>query len=113
MYNNPFIYQNLARPSFISRLLGRSGSVGLTNSLNWGNILSNTQKSLGIINQAIPIVQQVKPMVNNAKAMFKIANILNDNGTSNSNKNTNNSINSSYTNKESSNNFINKPIFYI
>lgn len=107
MYNNPFIYQNFARPSFISRLLGRSSSVGLGRTINFSNILSNTQKSLGIINQAIPIVKEVRPMVNNAKSIFKIANLLNDNST-----NTSNIANQSAIN----NNTIidtNKPIFYI
>ena len=42
-------------------------------SINWANLLSNTQKTLNIVNQAIPIVYQVKPMINNAKTMFKIA----------------------------------------
>lgn len=104
MFNNPYMYQSLARPSLISRLLGRSGAVRAAGSFNWGNILSNTQKSLGIINQAIPIVQQVKPMVNNAKSMFKIANILKSDD----------SINTSYQPTTKPNIEINnKPIFYI
>ena len=30
--------------------------------INWNNILNNTQRTLGIINQAIPIVYQVRPL---------------------------------------------------
>lgn len=105
MFNNPYFYQNLARPSLFSRLLGR-GAITSASRLNWGNILSNTQKSLGVINQAIPIVQQVKPMVNNAKAMFKIANVLKD---SNQSK-TKETDNKSSIKNES---IYNKPIFYI
>lgn len=79
MYNNPFLYQNLYRPGLFSRLFGRAGTGGLLkNGINWGTILSNTQKSLGIINQAIPIVYQVKPIVNNARTMFKLAGAMKD-----------------------------------
>lgn len=76
MYNNPFMYgqymSNVARPAISRGLL--SGLRGI----NWGNILSNTQKTLGVINQTIPIVYQIRPIVNNAKTMFKIANTLKD-----------------------------------
>ena len=42
-------------------------------AINWAGLLSNTQKTLNIVNQAIPNVYQVKPMINNAKTMFRIA----------------------------------------
>ena len=44
--------------------------------LNWGNILNNTQKTLNIINQAIPVFYQVKPIFNNTKTIFKIMGAL-------------------------------------
>ncbi len=69
MYNNPFFYGGpgaLARRGLFQSLRG----------INWGNFLSNTQKTLGVINQAIPIVYQVKPIMRNAKTMFKIADTL-------------------------------------
>ena len=47
-------------------------------TINWNNILNNTQKTLGIINQAIPIVYQVKPLLTNAKTLFKVASFLNN-----------------------------------
>lgn len=54
---------------------GILGSIfGGAKSLNWSGILSNVQKTLGIVNQAIPMVKQVSPIVNNAKTMFKIMN---------------------------------------
>jgi hypothetical protein len=37
-----------------------------------GQLLNNTQKTLGIINQAIPVFYQVKPIWNNAKTMFRV-----------------------------------------
>ena len=40
--------------------------------LNWSGILTNTQKTLNIINQAIPVIYQVKPILNNTKTIFKI-----------------------------------------
>lgn len=45
--------------------------------INWSNILNNTQKTLNVINQAIPIIYQVKPLVTNAKTLFRIADIVN------------------------------------
>ena len=111
MYNNPYFYQSVARPSLISRLFGGGGTAAAARGvsrLNWGTILS--QKSLGIINQAIPIVYQVKPMIDNAKTMFKIAGAVKDSDSSNSS----NSYKSSAQNNEVSNNYTNnKPIFYI
>ena len=41
--------------------------------INWGNILNNTQKTLNVINQAIPIIYQVRPLFTNAKTIFRIA----------------------------------------
>ncbi len=68
MYNNPFIYN----PGVMSKgLFGSLKNIGL------GTILSNTQKTLGIINQAIPIVYQVKPIINNIGTIFKIAGAMN------------------------------------
>ena len=41
---------------------------------NLSSILNGTQKTLGFINQAIPVVKQVSPMLQNAKTMFKVMN---------------------------------------
>lgn len=101
MYNNPFLYQNIYKPSIFSRLF-RGG----VSSLNWSNILNNTQKSLGIINQAIPLVYQIKPIVSNAKTMFRIAGAIKDDSNSNENKVENTNVNNTQENS-------NKPIFYI
>ena len=43
---------------------------------NWGGLLTNTQKTLNVINQAIPIFYQVRPIWNNAKTMFHIMGAL-------------------------------------
>ena len=54
-----------ARGGFFSRLLS---------GINIGSIVNNTQKTLGIVNQAIPIIKQVQPVFRNAKTMFKVMN---------------------------------------
>ena len=112
MYNNPYFYQSFAKPSLLSRLFGGTGGAAAlrgASKLNWGTILSNTQKSLGIINQAIPIVYQVKPMIENAKTMFKIAGAVKDSDKSNVSTNNSNTISQNNTQLNSNN----KPIFYI
>lgn len=55
-----------------SSLLGGTASGVAKAGINWGSLLSNAQKTLGVINQAIPVFYQVKPIWNNAKTMFKV-----------------------------------------
>lgn len=74
MYNNPFSY-GMAIPNVGTGMGIKRGLLGLS-KINWGSLLSNTQKTLGIINQTIPIIYQIKPIVSNAKTMFKIASSL-------------------------------------
>lgn len=60
-------------------LFGRlGGAFGAIKSFNWGGLINNTSKTLGVINQAIPIVRQVKPMVHNVQSMMKVASIFKD-----------------------------------
>ena len=47
--------------------------------IKWSSLLDGTQKTLGVINQAIPIVNQVKPIMQNAKTMFRIVKEVNSN----------------------------------
>ena len=81
--------------------------------INWNSILNNTQRTLGIINQAIPIVYQVKPLLSNAKTLFRVASAINSNDNNNETKikteeqNYSNNIN--YEEKKDSNG----PIFYL
>ena len=42
--------------------------------INFGNILNGTQRTLNLINQAIPLVKQVTPVMRNAKTMFRVMN---------------------------------------
>lgn len=46
------------------------------NKVNFSGFLNNAQKTLGVINQAIPIFYQVRPIWQNAKTMFRVAGAL-------------------------------------
>lgn len=72
-YYNPYFGFPSALTSSPSVTRGLLRGV-LGRGLNWGSILNNTQRTLGIINQAIPVVKQVSPIVNNAKTMFRVMN---------------------------------------
>ncbi len=74
MYNNPFTYAPYMQQA--ATTAARGGLLSSIKAINWSGLLSNTQKTLGIINQTIPIVYQVKPIFNNAKTMFKIASTI-------------------------------------
>ena len=58
---------------------------GLRN-LNFGEILNSTQKTLNVVNQAIPIFYQIRPLWNNTKNIFKIANAINEDDNKNNEK---------------------------
>jgi len=69
-FYNPYFY---ALPQVNNaNLFGRFANS--VRGLSMSNILSGTQKTLNIINQAIPIIKEASPMMRNAKTMFKIAN---------------------------------------
>lgn len=57
-----------AKTGLFSSLL--SGARGV----NWGSLINNTQRTLGLINQAIPVVKQVTPVMRNARTMFRVMN---------------------------------------
>lgn len=89
-----FPYEN---PSLISK------GLSFLKTIKWGSIIDGTSKTLGVINQAIPVIYQVKPILDNTKTMFKIANIVNTPTTSNT-----------QTKKEDTTiSTNNSPIFYI
>lgn len=44
----------------------------LLSKINWASLLSNTQKTLNVVNQAIPLYYQVKPVFKNIKALGRI-----------------------------------------
>ncbi len=50
----------------------KAAGTSLFNKINWGSILSNTQKTLNVVNQAIPLYYQVKPVFKNIRALGRI-----------------------------------------
>ena len=81
-------------PEFLNMILKK---------INFSNILNTTQKTLNIVNQAIPLVYQVKPIVTNAKTIFKIIGaVKNDGNTKNRtfNQSRNNIRETNSTNKQ-------------
>ena len=88
-----------SNPSLITK------GASLLKSIEWSSILDGTGKTLGVINQAIPVMYQIKPLISNLKTIMKINSSLNNNSDTNI-KTTENNINAVETNK-------NSPIFYI
>lgn len=78
MYNNP-MYYNSFFPYQDNNILRKGFGMKSLHKINWSNILNNTQKTLNVINQAIPVYYQVKPIWGNAKTMFRMVNALKDN----------------------------------
>ena len=70
MYPNPYMMNMIPKSGLLAR------SLSALKNIKWSTLLEGTQKTLGVINQAIPIVYQVKPIVNNARTIFKIANSI-------------------------------------
>ena len=64
-YMAPYI-ENTAKTGLLSKIF--------KNGINWSSFLSNTQKTLNIVNQTIPVIKQMGPVINNTKTMFKIMN---------------------------------------
>ena len=95
--------RGVASSGFFSRLGGFFSSL---RGVNWGGLINNTSKTIGVINQTLPLVKQVGPMVRNMKSVMKIASVFKDETDPVSNsisKNTSVTIN----NRNSNNNAFN------
>ena len=110
-YSLPYI-SNTQNPLKITNFANQKGlfsklatSFQGIRKINWSNLLNNTSKTLGVINQAIPIVRQTGPMISNMRSMLKVASAFKDetNYTTNNSSNTTNNV-------KSNNEPINKPI---
>ena len=89
------------------------GLMGLKR-INWSSLLNNTQKTLNIINQAIPVIYQVKPIINNAKTMFKVISAVKGNDIAKSNTpSVQKEEPVEQKNSTIKQNYENRPIFYI
>ena len=63
----------------MNSLFGNTKSFVNTNTskITFSSILNGASKTLGVINQAIPVFYQVKPIWNNARTMIKVVKGLN------------------------------------
>ena len=61
-------------PNLNGNLLSRGFS--FLKSIPFAEVLDGTSKTLGVINQAIPVYYQVKPIIQNVGTVFKISNAL-------------------------------------
>lgn len=75
---------NTATRSPLSFLTSRATAPALTgvaktatSKITFSGILNGASKTLGVINQAIPVVYQIKPIWTNAKTMFRMAKAIN------------------------------------
>ena len=96
------------------------GATGILGKLNISSILSNAQKTLNVVNQAIPLYYQVKPMFNNLKTIGKIGKEFRNisNSKNNSTVNENYSLNKTKENEENKKNDLKSkndlaPTFFI
>lgn len=83
---------------------GRVAGAGAS-KITFAGVLNGASKTLGVINQAIPVFNQVKPIWNNARTMFRVVKEINTKDTPLKN-NTINKANNNNTVKEDNNNII-------
>ena len=84
--------------------LGRS-------SLSLPKILNGLSKTLGVVNQAIPLYKQAKPMIQKGRTLFKLASEINKPTTTTKSQNkVNNSL--KIPNPIKKTNSLNKPVFF-
>ena len=132
MFNNPYNYypyMNMANPAMnigrmstftpntINPAIGRTPTLvkgGILKSLSgikWGEVLNNTQKTLNVINQAIPVYYQVKPIFSNVKSFSRLLTAFNSSDENiPQDKSITNNLNNNNLKKENS---TNSPTFFI
>lgn len=94
MYGSmPYMMPGMAIPASNAVTLGSATKTGssIFSKINWSSLLSNAQKTLGVVNQAIPLYYQVKPVFKNLKALGKIGKEftkISENNNQNSNRST-------------------------
>ena len=133
MYNQPFLmpgYYGSVMPTMLRGSMGRAmmpgafrsglfsrlaSTFGAIKNFNWSGIINNTSKTLGIINQGLPLVKQVGPMINNMRSMVKIASIFKDETDNNKviNKKTNTKNNNSFNSNSNYVSYDSSPTFFI
>ena len=89
MYNNPYnFYPYMNSVNGFNAINGFPAATGIARTtrpglfqafrnIKWNSILTNTQKTLNVINQAIPVYYQIKPIASNLRSFGKIMNAFN------------------------------------
>lgn len=81
--NNVPNTRNALSSGILAKLFPSSSAIssvgGATSGLSFSSLLSGASKTLGVINQAIPVFYQIKPIWNNAKTMLRVAKVINNN----------------------------------
>ena len=127
MYGSmPYMMPGMAIPASNAATLGSAAKAGssIFSKINWSSLLSNAQKTLGVVNQAIPLYYQVKPVFKNLRALGKIGKEftkISGNNDRNNNENTKQEpvLNGSNNSETVTNNTINNqndyptPTFYL
>lgn len=76
MYPNSFFIPGYTTP-FIPITTPKIGLLGrISNtikSVNWSGLLNGADRTLGLVNQTIPLVKEAKPMFSNMRSMIKLA----------------------------------------
>ena len=81
---SPYLARNIRYMAPVPRanfLFGKMPS-----KVSFSSILNGTSKTLGVINQAIPVFYQIKPIWNNARTMLRVVRGLNSSEVSNTKK---------------------------
>lgn len=107
-YYYPYTISPATSSSGLSNIFGRGG-------INFSTILNGAQRTLGLVNQAIPIIKEAAPMMRNAKTMFKVMNEfkkIDAPSSSNTNNNVNSNASKELNEKNSYNTSYNGPTFF-
>lgn len=66
------ISNGIAGVSNLGNALKTASGASFLSKINWGSFLSNAQKTLNVVNQAIPLYYQVKPVFKNIRTLGRI-----------------------------------------
>ena len=107
MYSGPyFIPSYYANPMPMPGLGFRfKNGFSLFKNINWNGLLNGASKTLGVVNQTIPLVKRVGPMVNNVKSMFRLMTAFRDETVTNNKT-------QEKTSNEDNNYYNNSPTFF-
>lgn len=71
-YMMPGVASNIGPAALGANALNAGAKTSLLSKINWSSLLSNTQKTLNVVNQAIPLYYQIKPVFSNLKTLGRI-----------------------------------------